>query len=287
MFPVLLSLLFLSSLCSNTVLAAFPERLNERDFFQTVGNRESSQKLRGSDGIPTTSSAASSSASSETLVQKERRAWEFLQGFTGRDQPGDNYGTAVAMNANASVIAVGGVYFTGIQIFQYNADSRTYVRKGNSGADLPVFATSMAMDDLGETLIIGDYLQSSNRNADCSNIAATDCESGAIYVYKFDGTDWKEQFRVEETVKYQALGSDVAISSDGNFIAAAYSGEVSEDGTTINVPAFVKIWKYDSIGLSWGEWGLFDDTDIADATGSERKLLVIAFTLTAMQQQSV
>ena len=143
----------------------------------------------------------------------------------------DEYGRAVALSADGNTLAVGArvkdaiagqsgaVYlfrFDGADWFQ-----QAYVKASNIGA-FDLFGSTVALSADGNTLTVGAPGEASNTSgigSDQSDNSAPG--SGAVYLFRFDGTDWFQQAYVKasNTEKGDQFGEAVALSADGNTLA--------------------------------------------------------------------
>ncbi|ENM5740366.1 FG-GAP repeat protein [Vibrio mimicus] len=166
----------------------------------------------------------------------------------------DNFGS-IALSANGNTLAVGAVYedslSTGINgddsdnsglevgaVYVYRFDDgvwsqQAYVKASNTGTD-DRFGRSVALSSDGNTLAVGaedeDSSSTGINGLDSDNSAEN---SGAVYVYRFDGA-WSQQAYVKasNTGAHEHFGSSVALSSDGNTLAV---GAVYENSSSTGI----------------------------------------------------
>ena len=187
----------------------------------------------------------------------------------------DLFGTAVALSADGGTLAVGASFessaATGVNgnpvndcgsaspincasfsgaAYVFVASSGTwsqqaYVKASNTGGS-NLFGSGVALSSDGNTLAIGAPFENSaatgvggNQASDCSG-AATNCArfSGAVYVLVRSGGAWSQQAYVKasNTGSSDQLGTSVALSGDGNTLAAGAPGEASSS-TGVNGPS--------------------------------------------------
>jgi hypothetical protein len=190
----------------------------------------------------------------------------------------DNLGASVSVNINGNVVAIGipnadgvGTDAGQVKVYFRTAGSSTWTQKGSTlngqapSSPLPipgapagtpgqsisgVFGTSVALDSLGDTLIVGSPAWSNN------NIAY----SGRAVVYTWSGSAWVAKGTpITGTAQQQLVGASVAISSDGDKIAIGYPGDSSEKGS-------VKTYKWS--GTAWIADGSVNGTNALDHFGS-------------------
>ena len=106
-------------------------------------------------------------------------------------------------------------------------DTIGYFKASNTDSD-DLFGGSVAMSADGNTIAVGPIVEASGATgvkgpqADNSALAA-----GAVYLYRFDGTDWYQQayLKASNTDAGDTFGSSVALSADGNTLAGGARGE--------------------------------------------------------------
>lgn len=172
---------------------------------------------------------------------------------------GDQFGTAVAVSADGTTMAIGapgeGSAARVVNGDQSNDDADdsgavyVYVRKGNawaqqafvkaSNADsLDQFGTSVALSADGNTLVVGAYFEDGaskgvNGNGSDNSIG----QAGAAYVFVRRGTSWSQQAYLKasnpgEAEEGDTFGYSIAMSGDGNTVAI---GAPSEDSNASGI----------------------------------------------------
>ena len=163
----------------------------------------------------------------------------------------DRFGWAVALSADGATLAVGAraedSFATGVggdqndnlafdpgavYVFRFDGTAwsqQAYVKASNTGeGDQFGFALALSAD--GNTLAVGAIREGSNAtgiNGDQNADSAFD--SGAVYLFRFDGTDWFQQAYVKasNTARGDFFGIRVALSGDGNTLAVGAPFESS------------------------------------------------------------
>ncbi len=166
---------------------------------------------------------------------------------TGGVDDGDQFGHDVALDATGDTLAVGAISedsagrgINGDQsddsaaqsgaAYVFSRDGATWSqqaylkpRAGTGHWDIQgvLFGYSVNFDASGDTLAVGAYNEDVNR--------------GAIYVFTRSGETWTETARLTASNAEigDALGTDVAVSADGNTIAA---GAFDEDSALVGSP---------------------------------------------------
>jgi hypothetical protein len=192
------------------------------------------------------------------------------QAYVKASNPGqsDHFGSSVALSRDGTTMAVAAHWeasgATGINgnqndnsmpqagaVYVFTRTGTTwtqqaYIKASNTGragqGDLPgdgdQFGFSLALSGDGNTLAVGAISEDSaaqqingNQNDDSAQSA------GAVYVYTRTGSTWAQQAYVKSsnTEAGDALGFSVAVSFDGNTLAAAAFDE-DGSGRTINPP---------------------------------------------------
>jgi len=119
-------------------------------------------------------------------------------------------------------------------VFIYHFDGvawslESYIKASNAEGN-DQFGQSIALNADGTTLAVGslDDSMASGINGDESDNSAEG--AGAVYVFRFDGTDWFQQayIKASNTDAGDHFGSSVSLSADGNSLVA---GARLEDGS--------------------------------------------------------
>ncbi|HUL93669.1 MAG TPA: FG-GAP repeat protein [Burkholderiales bacterium] len=209
--------------------------------------------------------AASGNASSNSgavyVYTRAAGAWS-QQAYVKASNTGDNdqFGTAVALSSDGSVLAVGAPFeasssngvngasdelASGAGAVYVYARSGTawsqqaFVKASNTGPG-DSFGTSVALSGDGNTLAVGSPAEDSSGTGIGSTPDEAATDAGAVYVYSRSGSAWSPQAFVKPSNTTigdaDSFGNSVALSGDGNALAV---GALFEDnsGTGINHPA--------------------------------------------------
>jgi hypothetical protein len=172
-------------------------------------------------------------------------------------ESGDAFGGSVALSGDGNTLAVGAFgeasSTTGINstpnelapgagaVYVYNRSGSTwaqqaYVKASNSG-DGDNFGTSVALSGDGNTLAVGAPFEDSSTPGVGSTPNELTSDAGAVYVYTRSGSTWSHQAYVKASNPDtnftggrfigDQFGSSVALSADGNTLAAGAIGESS------------------------------------------------------------
>ncbi len=195
----------------------------------------------------------------------------------------DRFGSAVALSADGNTLAVGAIHeesgATGVNgdqtdnsasaagavyVFRFDGtdwNQQAYIKASNTEAG-DLFGEHVDLSSDGNTLAVGATRESSNAtgiNADQNNNTAN--SAGAVYVFRFDGTDWSQQAYVKASNAGSGdeFGSSVAISEDGDTLAVGafressgatgVNGDQSDDSTIEAGAAY--LFRYD--GTDWSQ----------------------------------
>ena len=146
---------------------------------------------------------------------------------------GDGFGFSVALSANGNTLAVGAwrqVDEAGngaAYVFRFDGmhwNQQGFIKPANQGC-CDYFGNSVALAADGNTLAVGAYAEDSKTsgiNSERNNELEWDeYDSGAAYVFRFDGTDWSEEAYIKASTPDLEVyfGFDVALSSDGDTLA--------------------------------------------------------------------
>ena len=166
---------------------------------------------------------------------------------------GDSFGSAVALSADGNTLAVSAVGETGrsvginhsqtpahyggagaVYLFRFASSAwsqQAYIKSSNTRSQQH-FGAALAISADSNTLAVGAYGESSiatGINGIQNNASAP--ESGAVYLFRFAGSTpaWSQQayIKASNTRFGMFFGSSVALSSDGNTLAAGAEFEES------------------------------------------------------------
>jgi len=214
------------------------------------------------------------------------------------------FGLAVTLSADGSTLAVGAndaSSATGINgdqsdtsapgsgaVFMFRFDGtawsqHAYIKASNTGSDVASagdrFGGAVALSADGNTLAVGARNESSNAtgvNGDQNDNSTR--ESGAVYVFRFDGTAWSQQAYVKasNTDQLDRFGGAVALSTDGNTLAVGAAFETSnatgingdQSNTSACCPGAVYLFRFD--GTDWFQQAYVkaSNTDSGDQFGT-------------------
>ena len=179
---------------------------------------------------------------------------------TSNTEAGDNFGSSLALSADGNTLAVGAINedsnATGIDgnqndnstdiagaayVFRFDGTNwaqTAYIKASNTEAG-DRFGESIALSADGATLAVGAHDERSSAtgiNDDQSDNSAEG--SGAVYVFRYDGTNWSQQAYVKtsNTNSLDSFGGAlrrIVLSEDGNTLAVGATGEDS-NATGIN-----------------------------------------------------
>ena len=166
---------------------------------------------------------------------------------------GDQFGFTLALSGDGNTLAAGAVSedsrASGINNLAFQNDDsaassgavyvftrtgntwaqQAYVKAANSEAN-DLFAYDVALNADGNTMVVGAFNEDGSGrtvNAIPDNLLAAGGGNGAVYVFERTGTTWRQTAYVKgsRTEANDALGYSVAISEDGNTIAAGAGEE--------------------------------------------------------------
>ena len=194
--------------------------------------------------------------------------WSLDALFEGQNVLGENvFGDDVAISADGNTVAVGSpwedelagaVYVFRFDGTNWNQESRIQGENGDESdgfgkvslsADGTLLLVGASREDSVATGIDGDQTDNSASGA------------GAVYLYRYDNFNWQRAayIKASNTESADQFGANVVISSDGNTIAVAATGEDSratgvngdQNDNSIADSAAVYIFRFD--GSSWSQ----------------------------------
>ena len=196
----------------------------------------------------------------------------------------DHFGSAIALNADGDTLVVGassersdatgingdesvnlenpedehfGPQFGAAYLFRFDGNywfQQAYIKASNTGME-DNFGRGVALSADGNTLAVGAPGEDSSATSINGDQDDNSAESaGAVYLYRFDGTDWFQQ----SYIKASNAGEDfsiVALSADGNTLAVGASGESSaatgingdQDDNSAPGSGAVYLFRFDSV----------------------------------------
>lgn len=184
----------------------------------------------------------------------------------------DNFGSAISLSADGNTLAVGadgeGSNATGVNadqsdnsasqagaayIFRFDGadwSQQSYIKASNTDADDRFGGVVMLGAD-GNTLAvaaIGEDSVATGVNGDESDnsVGAIGLSAGAMYVFRFNGTDWSQQAYIK------ASNTDLA-DAGGNADKFGFSAALSADGNTLAVGAIGEDSSASGLGGNQGD----------------------------------
>jgi hypothetical protein len=200
---------------------------------------------KGINGSGTNRSAANSGAA--YIFNRSGGNWS-QQAYIKASNTGaeDNFGAAVRLNADGSILAVGAPFEASaattvngsqnsnaatnagaVYVFSRsgaNWSQQAYLKSSNGGAE-DNFGNALALDAAGTTLVVGAPYEWSPYG-DPNSISAP--KSGTVYVFTYNGA-WSQEALVKATNANpnDNFGSAVALSRNGNTLIVGAIGESS------------------------------------------------------------
>ncbi len=195
--------------------------------------------------------------------------------------PSDSFGRAVAVSGDGNTVAVGapleasnGIGINGtatdnsapltgaVYVYVHAAGAwalQTYI-KPPVAASFDTFGSAVALSADGNTLAVGSPSEDSDANTingDQTNNSASG--AGAAYIFVRSGTSWSQQayIKVPNAEAGDAFGETVALSADGNTLAAGArfedSASIGVDGNASNNTAISSgaVYVFKRSGLAW------------------------------------
>ena len=196
---------------------------------------------------------------------------------------GENFGWAIAISSNGQTVAIsapeedsastgingdqgnyGSLNAGAVYIFRQGGDGwyqEAYVKASITGLG-HLFGKSLALSHDGTVLAVGapgeDIMSSEVNGVILDN--PIEISTGAVYLYRFDGTNWQQEARIQAAMadfNGEAFGQSVSISHDAQTLAVGASGERSSSAgvngdqadNTLEGAGAVFVFGYD--GVEW------------------------------------
>ncbi|WP_063653744.1 FG-GAP repeat protein [Aliivibrio fischeri] len=215
---------------------------------------------------------------------------------------GDEFGGAVSLSADGLTLAVGALNESSgdvnnkldntwnasgaVYIYRFENDrwvEQAYIKASNVGSG-DNFGNSVSLSFDGNRLAIGARGEDSGDINSADNNIQTD--SGAVYIFEFDGSTWVEQsyIKASHIGMGDGFGGIVSLSSDGNTLAVGAKYEDSGDANnsldnTASASGAVYVYRFD--GENWIEQSYIkaSNIDVNDQFGSSLSLAADGNTL--------
>ncbi|MCB9612687.1 MAG: integrin [Sandaracinus sp.] len=172
--------------------------------------------------------------------------------------PDDRFGTAVALNGDGTVLAVGAPQEDGsgrgidptvdeaamdagaVYLYRRSGDAwlfEAYVKAPNAGAG-DRFGSSVALDASGDVLVVGAPNEDGVGAGVDPGFDDGGSDTGAVYVYRRSGGIWAFESLLKANNPGDAdnFGFSLSLSADGNVLATGAFGE-SGSGRGVNPPS--------------------------------------------------
>lgn len=213
-----------------------------------VGAPDEDSAATGIDGDPWNDDADNSGA--VHVYRRADESWSYDAYIKASNTgTGDNFGSSVAISANASTLVVGAPHESsgsaGVDGDQADdsaiSSGAVYVFTSIDGAwqqqaylkpahptPSAGFGASLALSSIGDTLAVGARGESSASTEIDGDPANTDAErSGAAFVFTRAGGAWKQQayIKAPNGDAHDLFGASVALSASGDMLAVGARGE--------------------------------------------------------------
>ena len=206
------------------------------------------------------------SASNTFSLTYNPPSWSLLGNSTGIQGAagGDDFGKAVALSSDGSIVAVGAPYHTNynykghVQVWGYNSSTDTWTQKGgdlDGDANYDVLGKSVSLSNDGSIVAMGVTGAGTGNDLDAGEVK--------VYSYNSSNNSWDQMGSdiVGETF-YDESGHSVSLSGDG--LRVAIGAIYNDDGG--NGSGHVRVYDYSN--NSWSQvGGDIDGEDTADESG--------------------
>lgn len=229
--------------------------------------------------------------SGAVYVYRRMIGWSF-QAFlkAGQTSPFDEFGSALALNQNGSVLAIGAhledsngrgagtvpneltTGSGGVYIYRHAAgwSLDEFIKAPNTGRE-DEFGVSVALSSDGNVLAVGAQHEDGGGDGVGPAFDESAPESGAAYVYRFAGSSWRAEafIKAPNSDFNDQFGLVLSLSRDGSTLAV---GAPLEDGGSLGVDGLFNedafdagaVYIYRALASSWG----FDAYVKASNTGT-------------------
>jgi len=252
-----------------------------------------------STGINSTANEDANSAGAAYIFKFTDGAWEqetYIK--ASNTEKGDNFGLAVSLSSDGTVLAVGtknedsnatGIYMDessvsteqannsetsagAVYVYRFEASNWTqeaYIKASNAeGRDY--FGAALALSGDGDTLVVGAYGEDSNSGDDESNGSLSG--SGAAYVFRFDDTSWTQEAYIKAATPTgtSSFGESVSLSDDGNTLAVG----ADDENTTEDDSGAVHVFRFTD--AAWSEQAFIKASTVGEDAGFGKRVSLSA-----------
>lgn len=173
---------------------------------------------------------------------------------------GDKFGVHVALSGDGHTLVVGADRessdATGVggdqhndlaekagavYVFRFDGahwSQQAYIKASNTG-EFDGFGRAFALNDDGDTLVVGAFNEGSAANGIGGDQTDSSCGAGAAYLFRFDGNAWTQRAYIKApnnncggVLGGDHFGHSVTLSSDGEILAI---GAILEDGDATGI----------------------------------------------------
>ncbi|MDY7109936.1 MAG: hypothetical protein SYC29_14990 [Planctomycetota bacterium] len=175
-------------------------------------------------------------------------------------EPMEFFGSSVSISGDAAVIGAhaddgSGPYSGSAYVFRYNGGEWVEEAKlvASDGATSDLFGYSVSIS--GDTALIGAYGDDDNGWL-----------SGSVYVFRYDGSDWVEEAKLQTSdgEEADALGFSVSISDGATVVGACWDDDNGDDSGS----AYIFRWTGDSCPADFDGDGVVNTADLLFLLGA-------------------
>jgi len=143
------------------------------------------------------------------------------------------------MSSEFFILGSNGSSSTASHDFTLSSDNITHLiryLKASNAESSDRFGDSITLSGDGYTLAVGAYTEDSGATGVNSDLQSDNSASasGAVYVFKYDGTDWTQEayLKSSNSLKSNKFGESVSLNEDGTVLAV---GSIGEDSSSTGI----------------------------------------------------
>jgi hypothetical protein len=185
--------------------------------------------------------------------------YDILTKLTGSDE----FGETVVIDGEFAFVGAPGLQSQAVYIFHFNGSYWEQIQTLDSPSN-GNFGKAIDLD--GQFAIIGDRLDDGSCPGD------NGCNSGAAYIYKYDGVRWNLLKRItpDDSARQNFFGFDVAINDDIVVVSAQYDNNNNLNNNDYRFQGSAYIFQRDAGGIeNWGQVAKFKSNELVSERQDE------------------
>ncbi|MYM58998.1 hypothetical protein GTG28_07155 [Vibrio sp. OCN044] len=197
---------------------------------------------------------------------------------------GDEFGFSVSLSRDGKTLAIGApeessnatginssdsdndslTYAGAAYLFRFDGskwDQQAYIKASNTD-EFSWFGMSVDLSADGNTLAVAAPTESTNAKGVNNSGPSSATNSGAVYIYSYDGSNWAQQafIKASNTDSGDLFGNSIDLSADGKTLAVGATEEAStstginqDQGNSPSITDAGAVYLFRSDGINWSQ----------------------------------